>query len=136
MPVHLEFTVEGPPVSHQSNDKLSLRRWKHKVRGEAGKIWSPPPLTELLKFTLINFHEGVTAPMDDDNMVKPIRDALNNFVYVDDKQITHSELIQVPIGAPMVIRGAPAVILDAFKNDVEFLYVRIETAPQFLQFSK
>jgi hypothetical protein len=33
-----------------------------------------PPLTGKLKCTIYNFHEGENASLDDDNMVKPIRD--------------------------------------------------------------
>jgi Holliday junction resolvase RusA-like endonuclease len=85
MPLHLEFTVEGPPVSHQTKEKAALKRWKTKVRDEAAKTWTGPPVTGRLNFTPINFHEGATPPLDDDNMVKPIRDALNKLVYEDDR---------------------------------------------------
>lgn len=93
MPLYLEFTVEGPPVSHQARDKTALKRWKARIRTEAARTWTGPPLADRVKFTLLHFHEGATAPLDDDNMVKPIRDALNKLVDGDDKQITHSELV-------------------------------------------
>jgi crossover junction endodeoxyribonuclease RusA len=71
--------------------------------------------------------------MDDDNMVKPIRDALNKFVYVNDRQIRYSETIHVPIDDPIKIRGASAILLAAFSKGDEFLYVRIEDAPAVIQ---
>jgi len=43
-------------------------------------------LTCKLKCTIINFHEGNVASLDDDNMVKPIRDAMNKLVYDDDSR--------------------------------------------------
>jgi hypothetical protein len=86
-----------------------------------------------VKFTLIHFHEGTSAPLDDDNMVKPIRDALNKFVYDDDKQITHSELVQICIDKPVKIRRASGVILAAYAKGEPFLYVRVESAPDFIQ---
>src|SRR5437868_3515959 len=131
--VHLEFTVLGPPVSFQTRDKATLKAWKKTINDEAVKKWTGAPLTQKLKMTLINFHEGDVAPLDDDNMVKPVRDALNKLVYTDDRQITYSELIQVSIDAPIKIRRGSAVLLDAYVAGDEFLYVRLEDAPDFIQ---
>ena len=99
--MHLEFVVLGPPVSYQTSDKNNLKKLQATVKTEAAKIWTAAPLKVKLKFLLINFHEGDKPPMDDDNMVKPIRDALNHFVYEDDRHIRYSETIQVCIDDPM-----------------------------------
>jgi len=66
-------------------------------------------------------------------MVKPIRDALNKLVYDDDRQIRYSETVQVSIDAPIKIRRASKVLLDAFCTGDEFLYERIEDAPDVIQ---
>ena len=49
-------------------------------------------MTGKLKCTILNFHEGERcyASLDDDNMVKPIRDAMNGLIYNDDSQISYS----------------------------------------------
>src|SRR4051794_26590283 len=130
---HLEFVVPGPPVSYQTSDKKNLKAWQVTIKAEAAKTWTGPPLGGKLKFLLINFHEGDKPPLDDDNMVKPIRDALNKFVYDDDRQIRYSETIQVSIDAPLKIRRAAAILLAAYNKGDEFLYVRIEDAPDFIQ---
>jgi Holliday junction resolvase RusA-like endonuclease len=131
---HLEFTVAGPPVSHQTKDRAALGAWKAAIRAEATKVWGAGlPLTGKLKCTILNFHEGEDAPLDDDNMVKPIRDALNGLVYVDDSQIRYSETIHICIDAPIRIRRASAVLLTAYGQGDEFLYVRIDDAPDFIQ---
>ncbi len=124
--VHLEFVVPGPPVSHQTGDRANLKRWKAAVKAAAAKRWASAKLTGRLKFTLLNFHEGDNPPTDDDNMLKPIRDALNGFVYEDDKQIRHSETIQRPANEMIPALGASAVLLAAFSRGVQFVYVRIE----------
>jgi hypothetical protein len=129
----LEFTVPGPPVSHQTKDKATLKGWKKTVRDEAPKRWAAAPLTNKLKMSVINFHEGDVASLDDDNMIKPIRDAMNKLVYEDDRQITYSEIIQLGIDAPVQIRRASRVLLDAYAAGAEFVYVRIEDAPDFIQ---
>jgi len=131
---HLEFTVLGPPVSHQTKDKAGLGAWKGVIRAEAAKKWgAKPPLTGKLKCTIVNFHEGEQASLDDDNMVKPIRDALNGLVYIDDSQICYSETMHIGIDAPIKIRRASAVLLAAYGRGDEFLYVRIDDAPDFIQ---
>jgi crossover junction endodeoxyribonuclease RusA len=130
---HVEFVIPGPPVSHQTSDKSNLKKWQAAIKAGAAKVWTSPPLKGKLKFLLINFHEGDKPPLDDDNMVKPIRDALNKFVYDDDRQIRHSETIQVNMDAPIRIRKASKILLDAFQKGDEFLYVRIEDAPDFIQ---
>jgi hypothetical protein len=130
---HLEFVVLGPPVSHQTSDKAKLKAWQAAIKAAAAKSWTGPPLEGVLKFLLINFFEGNRPPLDDDNMVKPIRDALNKFIYDDDRQIQHSETIQVSIEAPVRIRHASKILLDAFAQGDEFLYVRVEDAPAVIQ---
>ncbi len=131
---HLEFTIDGPPVSYQTKDKSSLNAWKNAVRAEAAKHWAArPPLIGKLKCTIYNFHEGENPSLDDDNMVKPIRDALNGLVYDDDSQIRYSETIHICIDAPIKIRRASAILLAAYGKGDEFLYVRIDDAPDFIQ---
>jgi hypothetical protein len=131
---HLEFTVIGPPVSHQTKDKAGLSAWKGVIRAEAAKTWAgKAPLTGKLKCTIFNFHEGEDASLDDDNMVKPIRDAMNGLIYVDDSQIRYSETMHICIDAPIKIRRASAVLLAAYGKGDEFLYVRIDDAPDFIQ---
>lgn len=131
--LHLEFVLPGPPVSYQTTDRANLKAWQATVRAEAARTWAASPLTGRLKFLLINFHEGDKPTLDDDNMVKPIRDALNKFVYDDDRQIRYSETLHVPIEDPIKIRGASAVLLAAYSKGDVFLYVRVEDAPAVIQ---
>ena len=56
--------------------------------------------------------QTLKPPLDDDNMVKPIRDALNQLVYDDDRQIRYSEIIQVSIDAPVKIRKGSKILLE------------------------
>jgi len=131
---HLEFTVEGPPVSYQTRNRANLKDWTDLIRAEAVKQWGDkPPLAGKLKCTIINFHEGDRASLDDDNMVKPIRDAMNGLIYDDDSQIRYSETILASIDAPINARRVSPVILAAYSQGNEFLYVRIDDAPDFFQ---
>jgi crossover junction endodeoxyribonuclease RusA len=134
---HLEFTVLGPPVSQQARDKSGLSAWKSAVWAEAAKHWgNRPPLTGKLKCTIINFHEGPDATLDDDNMVKPIRDAMNGLVYGDDSQIRYSETMHISIDAPVKARRASEIVLAAYNRGDVFLYIRIDDAPEIIQLPK
>ncbi|QEH34937.1 Endodeoxyribonuclease RusA [Aquisphaera giovannonii] len=131
---HLEFTVDGPPVSNQTKDKANLRAWRDAIRSEAARCWAgKAPLKGRLKCTILNFHEGEYASLDDDNMVKPIRDAMNGLIYEDDSQICYSETIHISIDAPIRIRRASPILLAAYSKGDEFLYIRIDDLPDFLQ---
>jgi hypothetical protein len=128
----LEFVVLGSSVPYHTKDKVNLKAWKKSITDEAAKNWTLAPLTQKLKMTVINFHEGDVPPLDDDSMVKPIRDAMNKLVYEDDRQITYSEIIQIGIDAPIKIRRGSKILLDAYSTGPEFLYVRVEDAPDFI----
>jgi crossover junction endodeoxyribonuclease RusA len=130
----LEFTVTGQPVSYQTKDKGKLKAWMSLVRAAAAAVWGVKPALNLkLKCTIINLHEGDAPTLDDDNMVKPIRDALNGIVYVDDRQITYSETIQMSIDAPVRARHSSLVLLAGYNIGAPFVYVRIDIAPENLQ---
>jgi crossover junction endodeoxyribonuclease RusA len=86
-----------------------------------------------LRFVCVNYYEGPSAPLDDDNMVKPIRDALEGVVYVNDKQISDSSVRQTNIDGAVVIRGASVPIALAYCQGYEFVYVKIEPAPSHAQ---
>ena len=65
--------------------------------------------------------------------VRVSRDAMNKLIYVDDSQITFSETIHINIDSPIKIRRASAALLAAYSKGDEFLYVRIDDAPDFIQ---
>ena len=127
----VEFTVKGPPVSAQSNNPSLLQSWKDAVRTEAIKACAglAVPLAGPVRFVCVNYYEGPAQPLDDDNMVKAIRDALQGVVYENDRQITDSAVRQTIIDGAFRVRGASAVLLMAFSRGDEFVYIKVEPAP-------
>jgi hypothetical protein len=83
-----------------------------------------------------DFSAGPAPPLDDDYMVKSIRDALNGLVYADDMQIRHSHHVQTSFDERFRIRGVSNVLLEACSAGNEFVYVRIEDAPAETQLPK
>lgn len=124
-----EFTVEGPPLSHQTRDKKKLKAWKSRVRRAARAFWHSPPLAIPLRITVAYYHEGIVVNIDNDNLVKPIQDALNNLVYADDRWITDTIVRKTPIEAPINARRVSLVLLTAFSKGTQFVHIQIDRAP-------
>jgi crossover junction endodeoxyribonuclease RusA len=126
----LEFTVLGPPVSHQSRNKDKLAAWRAKVRAAAAKVWGArSPLGIPLKITVTYYHEGEGVRIDNDNWIKPIQDALNGLIYEDDRLITDTGLRKTSIDGSFRIRHQTLVLLEAFSRGDEFLHILVERAP-------
>lgn len=85
-----EFIVEGPPLSHQTKNRARLQEWRDKVRAAALARWpiGTPPINIPIKIIVVYYHNGESIRLDNDNMVKPLQDALNQVIYSDDRLIT------------------------------------------------
>jgi hypothetical protein len=60
------------------------------------------------------------------NIIKPIQDALNGVVFVDDRQCEETKSRKRPLNGPYRIKGASGILLQAFSIGDEFLHVRVE----------
>jgi hypothetical protein len=124
----LEFTVAGPPLSHQTKSKSKLREWREQVRSAAAQTWGDQPPVEVeLKITVSYYHEGESVRIDNDNMVKPIQDALIGLVYVDDRCITDTEIRKTSMDG--FYRTRSPVLQRALLRKIPFLYIVVATAP-------
>jgi hypothetical protein len=100
------------------------------VQSAAALRWgTAPPEKVSLRLTVTYYHEGDAVRIDNDNMLKPIQDALNQLVYQDDRQITDTTVRKTSIDGEFRVRGASPVLLMAFVDWVEFIYVKVEEAP-------
>ncbi len=129
LPLPYEFTVPGPPVSHQSKNKVRLAEWRRRVTTAAAKDWTALPLTCNLRIVVIYYHDGDSVRIDGDNMLKPIQDALIGLIYTDDRSIIDAQTRKTPIDEPIRARGASRVLLEAFATGREFVHVIIDAAP-------
>jgi Holliday junction resolvase RusA-like endonuclease len=125
-----EFTVPGPPVSHQTHDRARLAIWKETVRRSAAVSWPfESPADTPLKIAVTYYHEGAAVRIDNDNLLKPIQDALNGLVYEDDRQITDTFVRKTSIDGRFQVRRAPMTLLEAFAQGDEFIHVLVTDAP-------
>ena len=131
-----EFVVDGPPVSHQATDRDRLARWRERVREAAAAAWPPAdmPETDQLEIAVTYYHEGETVNLDNDNMIKPIQDALAGLVYINDRQITDTRVRKTSLDGAFRIRGTSVVLALAFVRSVEFIHVALRKKPDHTEF--
>ncbi len=130
-----EFIVAGPPVSYQARNRARLQAWIATVRNEAVGHWPPGqlPATGHLKITVVYYHDAVTVRLDNDNMLKPIQDALQGVVYANDAQITDTSVRKTNLDGQFTVRGMSRVLAEGFCRGTEFLYIKVEEAPDHVR---
>lgn len=121
-----EFTILGPPVSSQTRNRARLQQWKQDVRAAAQLrvIAGAQPVLEPVQITITYYYEGDSP--DVDNIIKPIQDALNGVVFVDDAQLAETKSRKRPLNGSYQIMGASGVLLQGFSDGVGFLHIRVE----------
>lgn len=131
MMLHIEFTVSGAPASHQARSRVRLRDWQRAVRDAASTVWpmQQTPFSGRVKITVVYYHEGSEVRIDNDNLLKPIQDALIGLIYVDDRQITDTVIRKTSIDGQFVLRGISPILAAAFSQGVQFVYIRVDDAP-------
>jgi len=129
-----EFIVTGKPISHQTKDKKRLQAWKAQVRDVAIACWSASqPTGDSVRVVITHYYDVIPGNEqgvpDSDNIVKPVRDALNGIIYVDDYQITDFVSRRRSLDGSFRVKGMSLVLANGFCSGEEFLHIRIETAP-------
>ena len=67
--------------------------------------------------------------MDIDNIPKPISDALNGLVYVDDEQVTDSIIRKRNLNDDLRVDHRSSLLAEALSRLNEFLFIVVEEAP-------
>ena len=123
----IEFVVRGTPVSAQSSAG-SKNAWMDRIK-TASSMALPVPhfaTAESVAVTLFYFSEE-EMPRDLDNIVKPILDALNQHVYIDDGQVDRI-VVQRFTNDRLYRFGNPTdALTDVIDGRKPALYVRIAT---------
>ena len=82
-----------------------------------------------LTIAVTYYHERETVRIDNDNMLKPIQDALNGLVYRDDRWITDTLVRKTSIDNSFKVRGFSMVLLEALSRGEQFLHIVVDRAP-------
>ena len=122
-----EFTILGPPVSSQTRNRARLQQWKQDVRAAAlmRVVAGTPPSPDPVQITITYYYEGDSP--DVDNIIKPIQDALNGVVFVDDAQLAETRSRKRPLNGSYQIMGASGILLQGFSAGLGFLHIRVES---------
>ncbi len=120
-----DFLIPQRPVSLQTKNRSNLQAWKAFVKAEAAKTWNRTVLSEDLDLHLTLVYLYDTAPVDIDNIIKPIQDALVGLIYQDDRQITDVQAHRRPLQGPFDVLNYPDLLLQGIYMGSECVYVRI-----------
>lgn len=121
----IEFIFDGPPLSLQSKNKVRKRNYKAMIAHEA-TLCLPAgfnPTTDEVEIIITYYYENQAG--DVDNIIKPIQDALNGIIYVDDAQVVDSRSRRKDINGSYRIRNASVKILEGFCRGNDFIHVKI-----------
>ena len=127
----LECVVTGPPVSHQSHNRDRLKTWQEKVRQAAQAILpkGTDPLSEKGLLVIVYFYDSRPILLDNDNLAKPIADALAGTWFVNDSQITDTIIRRTDITLSFDVRRVSVALHEALLQGEQFVYIRLEQAP-------
>jgi crossover junction endodeoxyribonuclease RusA len=99
------------------------------VRLAAAARWphGEPPLDSEVQLGLTYFHDS--APLDMDNMIKPIQDALIGLVYADDRQVASVISSRRDLDGSFRLNRLSPALAEGFLSRGPFVHVRVESRP-------
>ena len=124
--MQFEFLIPKRPVSLQTRQRSKLQNWQAFVRAEALKTWVGNPYSGNVHLTLVYLYN--TDPVDTDNIIKPIQDALIRLVYEDDSLVTDVESHRRSLSDTFDVALCPLLLVRGIISGIECVYVRINSA--------
>lgn len=129
--MYFDFLIPKRPLSLQTKKRANLQAWKRYVRAEAAKTWQGHlVLEEDIQLTLVYLF--VQDPVDIDNIIKPIQDALVGLIYQNDLLVTDIEAHRRSLTGAFDLTQFPDALIDGILQGEECVYVRIST-PRYLE---
>ena len=86
-----------------------------------------PPIESSVGVVLVHFFKE--GGLDVDNMIKPILDALTGIIFEDDRQVMQVLARKTELVTGLQIANALPDVVAALGRDADFVYVRVEGAP-------
>jgi Holliday junction resolvase RusA-like endonuclease len=126
----LEFVVSGTPVSLQTKRREALDEWKERVIA-ASRTMLPEShfaTDDPLAITLYYFPSSEMQG-DIDNIVKPILDALERHIYLDDRQIQRVLVQKFEPGNVFSFTRPSPMLGNVLEQPKPALYVRLSDDP-------
>ena len=119
-----EVCVHGRAFSAQSGNRDGLDAWKRHVTAASVAVQNPrSPLTGPVELHMFHYTEELAA--DVDNLNKPIQDALQGVVFLDDRQVMLSRSGWRDINGVYRLRYISPVLGAAFSDGRPFVHIRV-----------
>jgi crossover junction endodeoxyribonuclease RusA len=124
-----EFIVSGTPISSGASGQ-SRTRWKEAVSAASASVVPSKHalVADSVRVTIVYFY--VRTDLDLDNILKPILDALNEVIYVDDSQVANIVAAKRDRTETLFLEGASPVIMQQLAATAnapqDFVYVAVE----------
>lgn len=124
----IEFVLHKRPVSLQVKKRENLQAWKNFIYGRARQIWRGPPLSDNIDVHLTVVYFCNDSPVDVDNIIKPIQDALSTLIFADDVQISDVDSHRRYLSDGIDVTNLPPLLADAVATGDESVYIRVQRA--------
>jgi crossover junction endodeoxyribonuclease RusA len=124
----LEFLIPNRPLSLQAADRPNFQAYKRYIRTLAAMAWNRAPVSDGEINVSIVFLCDERAPIDVDNIIKPIQDAMNDVVYTDDVLVTDTDSHRRYLQSSVDLTDCSPALIDLLVSGEEGVYVRVRNA--------
>ena len=125
---NFEFIVEGPAVSLRSKKTNAKRyqRWVRTVRAVAQEHWARNKAVtcQAIEVTITNYY--TLSPPDVDNIIKPILDALETVVYINDQQVHRVISEKLDLSRTDRIQNPGPLLAAGLEKYTELLHIMVK----------
>ena len=94
----------------------------------AAQLWGNNPPASMNVIVVITYYYYDWAPLDVDNMAKPILDALKGVVYSDDDQVSDLISRKRDRNDDLLITGPTDVLLERLNRPGTFVHILVDNA--------
>lgn len=125
----IEFLVRGTAISAQASGRSRVA-WKEMVKAAGASVVPPGAwaLTERVAITIYYFPAGEMFG-DIDNIVKPILDAMCQFVYLDDRQVERVVVQKFEPDRVFAFSAPSPALAGALAAKDSTIYIRVTDNP-------
>ena len=114
-------------MSQQAKIRANIEEWKDRVRDACAPTLPKPHFATLAAVGIVLYYLPADEMKGDlDNVIKPILDALKQFVFVDDQQVERV-LIQKfePERTPILADAVSVTLKQAWNAERPLLFIRV-----------
>lgn len=116
--MYFDFLIPQRAVSLQTRTRANLQAWKSYVQEEAARTWSGQIYSgQDIQLTLVYLYDS--DPVDTDNIIKPIQDALVGLIYDDDLLVTDVESHRRPLTGTFDLTRCPGALIQGIVSGAE-----------------